>query len=247
VPIEADIFDVAKRIADLAVAGAGIAAAGWGLARWWSRPRFICGIPPLGNQHERSDLGNASVTKGFRHNPAYFAKPLKRRNLHNISARLRRQLIGSQSFRSVTVDAERRAEIPILLENRGARSATGLTANIVFLPGDDPGVHLIDAVSESMPFAVYGRDLGLLTASARQRAPDRKIVETYCHALRHAELGDGIWLHGDLSANTYQLVVATLQIDPGCDAFDVIYTVNSLDGFVRARAWIQACSLQAFS
>jgi hypothetical protein len=154
---------------------------------------------------------------------------------------LHETLQASDSCRRVLVDEDGMLELPVLLENHGSRSALNLAANIVFLPDDK--VRLRDAVAESLPMIIYAADSESLSPRAQVMNADPRIRAAYEQYLRHGFVGDGVWLRGTLSANCWEMVVVKLSVADDCDELLVIYTIESTDGFVRARTWAQLCTL----
>ena len=237
-----NLYDISGDIANCAVAGVSLSGATWGLWRWHYRPRFLCGVPPLGvDPAHPESVGRRSVTRGFVHHPRVFAQPIRGSQADHVSPRLYESLKASDSCRRVLVDEDGTLELPVLLENHGSRSALNLAANIVFLPDDK--IRLRDAVAESLPMIVYAADSESLSPRARVMNADPSIRAAYGQHLQHGFVGDGVWLRGTLSANCWEMVVVKLAVADNCDELLVIYTIESTDGFVRARTWAQLCTL----
>lgn len=181
------------------------------------------------------------MSRGFIHNPRLFARPLRGSDADQISADLESALRTCECYRRLPLDDNGTIELPVLFENRGSRAAPNLSANIVFMPAGK--VRLVDAVAETLRMTVYAANDEFLAPDVKAINADRRIAAAYARHLRHVLLGDGVWLRGDLSPNCWEMVVVKLEVDCDCDEILIVYTVDSSDGFVRARTWAQICSL----
>jgi hypothetical protein len=97
-----------------------------------------------------------------------------------------------------------------------------------------------DAEAKSLDYRGFVLDKSALSDHAKERSAPSGVVNAYSRALAYVPLGDGVWLSGDLDANTFEVVCLTLRIDPAEIWFELLFTINCSDGFVRASIFVQA-------
>ena len=247
-------MDVVSEVANLAVAFAGIVAAGWAYAKWKRRPEFICGIPPSIAEREHEDkridpgrLGEDSVARAFRHKPYCFAERLRDPKLKELSEDLERHLLNDRErTRWIVPNEVGRARIPILLANHGKRLAE-YSLSITFY-ADYGGVYVTDVVTESVPVYLYADKPELVVDRERVNCADARIVEEYDKYMTDDEMcrwGDVVLLTGGrLEANLYELTVVDVKFEPDLPSFFVVYSVDCTDGWIGARTYIQGCEIK---
>jgi hypothetical protein len=99
---------------------------------------------------------------------------------------------------------------------------------------------MCDAEAESLDLRVFVLDQSALSDHAKEHSAPDEVVTAYGRALAYVPLGDGVWLSGDLNANTFEVVCLTLRVDPSEIWFELLFTINCSDGFVRASIFVQA-------
>lgn len=247
-------MDVVSEVASLAVAVAGIVAAGWASAKWLRRPRFICGIPPSIAERaperkniDRARLGRDSVATAFEHKPYCFAERFRDTNREELSVHFERHLLTDRErTRSIVPDEKGVARIPILLANCGRRLAE-YSLSITFY-ADDGAVHVTDVVTETVPVYLYADKRELVLDPERVHCAEARIVEEYDKYMMDVDMrrwGDVVVLTGGrLEANLFELTVVDVKIEPGLPSFFVVYSVDCTDGWIGARRYIQGCVVE---
>lgn len=243
-------MDFISEVANLGVAAAGIVAAGWASAKWWRRPRFICGIPPSVDERKRADpeidrkrLGEFSVATAFRHEPHCFAERLFEPDQEHLSKSLEQHLLTDRErTRFIATDERRRASVPVLIANCGKRVAD-YSASITFY-ADGGKVHVTDVVTETAPVYLYADQPELVADVDRVRCADKRIVEGYNDYLMDGmtRWGDVVVLSGGhLEASLFELAVVDVVIEPDLESFFVVLSVDCADFWTGAQTFIQGC------
>jgi hypothetical protein len=245
--------DIVSEVANLGVAIAAIVGAGWASAKWWRRPRFICGIPPsiAERTHEkkkidRKRLGHDSVATAFEHEPHCFAERFPDPNREELSESLERRLLTDRErTRSIAQDEQGRARVPILIANCGKRLAE-YSASITFY-ADYGKVHVTDVVTETAPVYLYADRRDLVVDRERVRCADQRIVASYDDYLMDDDMrrwGDVVVLTGGrLESSLFELVVVEVMIEPDLESFFVVFSVDCTDGWIGAQTFIQGCKI----
>lgn len=241
-------MDFIGQLADLGIAGAGFVAAGWAVAKWWRRPRFICGIPPSIDERTREDipperLGHYSVATAFQHEPHCFAERFRDPHRKQLSEGLERHLLADpERTRTIVADEQGQAQVPILIANSGKRVAD-YSATITFY-ADGGKVHVTDVVTETVPVSLYVDRRDLVVDPERVHCADERIVKAYNEYLMDPDMrrwGDVVVLsNGHLEAGLFELVVVDVEIDD-LDEFFVVFSVDCTDGWIGAQNYIQGC------
>lgn len=245
----ADVFSMANGDAGLVVTLVGLLGAVVSLVRWRNKPQFVCGVLPL--EAELADprfaaqkLGQRSLTKAFRFEQKYFARRLRRSNVEDLAPAFRSRLQKDLSCRRVTVPPGGTLCLPVILANYGGRTATGLTCSMI-LSATASKVKLCDVEVESLDYRVFALDQTLLRDHAKARSAPKEVVDAYTRALTYIPVGDGVWLWGDLHANSFEVISLTLKPEAPSAWFELLFTINCADGFVRAETYVQAIHAQA--
>jgi len=244
----AAVFSMANGDAGLVVTLVGLIGAAISLVRWHNKPQFVCGVLPL--EAELADprfaaprLGHQSLTKAFRFEQKYFAMRLRRSNVADLAPAFRSRLQSDLSCRHVTVPAGGTMSLPVILANYGGRTATGLTCSVIL---SSPGskVKLCDAEVESLNYRVFALDQTVLRDHAKTKSAPQEVVDAYTRVLTYIPVGDGVWLWGDLNANSFEVICLTLKVEAPSTWFELLFTINCSDGFVRAETYVQAIHVQ---
>jgi hypothetical protein len=240
-------MDIVEHVASLSVALFGIVGATWAAAKWFRRPRFICGIPPTIEERktkgiERDRLGQDSVATAFRHRPDCFAQPLRKPHRPGLSLQLERELLeDAKRCRSIRRNRAGLTSIPILFANRGKRIAD-YTATVTFYSAGGK-VHVADVVSETLPVYVYTDRPQL--AKRHLKLADERIVAAYDEYLMDESMtywGDVVaFTNGRLEASLFELVLIEADIDADVESFFVLFTLDCTDAWIGARTYIQGC------
>ncbi|HET7051086.1 MAG TPA: hypothetical protein VFI54_22655 [Solirubrobacteraceae bacterium] len=245
----ADVFSMTMSEAGLVVTLFGLLGAVISLLRWRNKPHFVCGVLPL--EAELADprfaaqkLGQRSLTKAFRFEQKYFAMRLRRSNVEDLAPAYRSRLQSDLSCRRVTVPAGGTMSLPVILANYGGRTATDLTCSVILsAPGSK--VKLCDAEVESLDYRVFALDQTVLREHAKAKSAPKEVVDAYTRVLTYIPVGDGVWRWGDLSANSFEVICLTLKVEVPSTWFELLFTINCSDGFVRAETYVQAIYAQA--
>jgi hypothetical protein len=163
-----------------------------------------------------------------------------------LTERERARLLAHASCREVRCE-NGIATLPVVMINRGARCAVDYHARILIYHPGSHRVHTRSLVSEELDFYIYADKPELVDESMRRagRTADPAIVSAYNKYLVGAERwGDGIWLSGNLAAHTYEMILATIEIDDGATEFYLLYMIDSADAWIRASTYIQACEVK---
>jgi hypothetical protein len=241
-------------IADRVVTAAAIFGAGWALAKWYGRPRFICGIPPSEDEQQEKRIppelvGRPSLSHGYKHRARCFARRLCRPHKRELSPRDIRR--ASDPLRARALQAGRKGDIlfPLLIANRGHRIALDYTVSIVIYPsrrcqtaGTDSGVHIVDVLVESFKLNLYVSD------PTRVRRPEIRalisadpIRRDYGYMTDGLSV-DGIYLSGTIvEAGSYELVHVDAEVESSVDSFYLLFAVSCSDGWMRDAAYLQRC------
>ena len=245
----ADVFSMANRDAGLVVTLVGLLGAVVSFVRWRNKPQFVCGVLPL--EAELTDprfaapkLGQRSLTQAFRFDQKYFAMRLRRSNVEDLAPAFRSRLRSDLSCRRVMVPAGGTVSLPVILANYGGRTATSLTCSMI-LSATEAKVKLCDAMVESLDYRIFALDQTVLSDHAKAKSAPKEVVDAYTRALTYIPVGDGVWLWGDLNANSFEVVSLTLKVEMTPTWFELLFTINCSDGFVRAGTYVQAIYAKA--
>jgi hypothetical protein len=239
--------------AEIVVTSFGIIGTGWGAARWASRPRFVCGIPPSSRERELKGIdgaaiGRRSVTHGYRYRRKCFALRLWRRQKRALSTLDLRKAATNFRCRSLIVNDHGVVKFPVVIANAGHRIARDYTVSIVFYHPPHTGhMHVTDVVAESLQFNLdVSQPDRLSRAEIRKRVtPDevRQSYEEYLSGL--ASFGDGIYLWGSImEAGSTELVQVEAAVPSGVEVFFLLYTVSCSDGWMRDATYLQRCNIE---
>jgi hypothetical protein len=245
----ADVFSMANDDAGLVLTLVGLLGVVISFVRWRNKPHFVCGVLPL--ETELADprftaqkLGRRSLTKAFRFEQKYFAMRLRRSNVEDLAPAFRRKLQKDLSCRRVAVPPGGTVSLPVILANYGGRTASGLTCSLI-LSDTRSTVKLCDAEVESLDYRVFALDHTLLHDHAKAKSAPKEVVDAYTRLLTYFPVGDGVWLWGDLGANSFEVISLTLKLEVPSTWFELLFTINCADGFVRAETYVQAIYAQA--
>jgi hypothetical protein len=236
---------------NLLVAGVGLGAFGWGVFKWMARPRFICGVPPLASERRAKGLapelvGRPSVARGFTHRPECFAEPFN--DVESLSDDRRRELrANTNRCRTISVDPEGRATLPIIFANVGARTAENYRASVVFY-SQGSFVHLVHVETETLAVSFYADNFEVLSDRLREKAIAPEIVQSYNAYLPAMEgAGDMLFLNGNLEARMHELVHVTVELeeDRPSDEFFLVFTLHCSVEWLGTKVLIQPFVLEA--
>jgi hypothetical protein len=231
----------------------GIIGAGWGAARWASRPRFVCGIPPSPREREAKSIdseaiGRPSVTHGYRYRGDCFALRLWRRQKRELSTRDLRRAATPLRCRSLVSSDDGLLKFPVVIANDGHRIARDYTVSIVFYhPADTGRAHITDVVAESLQFNLDVSEADRLErADSRERVTPEQVRRSYDEYLAGlASFGDGIYLWGSImEAGSTELVHIEAAVPRSMDRFFLLYTVTCSDGWMRDATYLQRCDIE---
>ena len=240
-------LDLLGGIADLAVAVVGLAGTGWIFFRWQKRPKFLCGIPPRRREQEAlglapERLGKRSLITAFSHAPHCFAERLRRgHRIEVLTDEARQKLLArTERCRTIQLDENGRAKIPVLFANTGGRVAANYTATMT-LYAEDGGVHVTDVVAETLKPWLYLDRPELLERDVAHADPE--IVEMYDDYMMEVvtHWGDVVVLEGNLEAYLYELVLVSVLVEERIEDFAVVFTVDCSDGWAGVQTYIQGC------
>jgi hypothetical protein len=238
--------------AGIVVTSFGIIGTAWGVARWASRPRFVCGIPPSARERELKGIdgaaiGRQSVTHGYRYRRKCFALRLWRRHKRELSTRDLRRAAVPLRCRTLAVSDHGVVEFPVVIANGGNRIARDYTVSIVFYHPLDVGrIHITDVVAESLLFNLdVSEPDRLRRADIRDRVTPERVRRSYDEYLSGlANFGDGIYLWGSImEAGSTELVQVEAAVASGVDLFFLLYTVSCSDGWMRDATYLQRCNI----
>jgi len=220
-------------------AAVAVVAGAWGFLHWYMRPRFVVGITPTHNDKIPLDeLGRTSVARQFIHRPGCFAARF--RDKEALTPADKDQLLEDRRrSRSIEVDAESRARIPVLIANSGNRE-TEVSLSVHLLPS---GVHLVRADTEAMDTWVYAHDGARLEMEDSVEESIREAYEAYMRLPERGEWGDVVYIAGTLEAGLFELTVLTVECEPDVEAMFLVFTIHCSDRWLGVKTYIQACRL----
>ena len=99
-------------------------------------------------------------------------------------------------------------------------------------------------LTEGLSFGLYAAEPHRLGDATRQRCESvtaTAVIEDYVSYMGEGigRYGDWVFLWGALDAYSYELIHVDVAVSPGIDHFYVVFFLDSADGWIRAKHYIQ--------
>lgn len=216
--------------------GFAVLAGARGALRFLRRPNLACGVPPFRYEGiPTSRIGRNSVAHQYEYRSLCLGRRLNG-NPESLSAREREAILDDRyRCRSLRPDAGVQ-KLPFILVNSGRRGAYNYLASISFL---DRRVRVLDVAAESLDCLLFSSDTKQLeTPLTSGSVVDQSIVDAYDLGAA-SNVGDMVFVWGNLDAQMHEMVLVTVDIDAGCEDFVVTFSIDCSDGWLKARTFIQ--------